>query len=429
MEQTAKDHLGRWQRPFFTVWAGQAVSLLGSSLVQFALVWWLTESTGSATILALATLMALLPNILIGPFAGTLVDRWNRRMVMIVADSSIALVSLLLAILFLTGHAQVWQVYLVMAIRSIGGAFHWPAMQASTSLMVPHKQMARIAGMNQSLSGLMTIAAPPLGAFLLAIIPVGAILMIDVSTAAVAVFILSLIHIPQPDKAPEPASGGGLNTMLQDMRAALRYVSSWTGLLMLGTIAMIINFLVTPAFSLVPILVTKRFNGQAMQLGIMNSAYGVGMLAGGLILTAWGGFHKKIYTSLAGLIGMGAGIVLMGIVPPQTFLFGVAAIAFVGIMNPIANGPLFAIFQTSIAPEMQGRVFALISSLSGLTSPISLLIAGPISDAFGVQVWYVAGGIACILMAVVALFIPPLLQIEEQGKNLGRELVAPAVVE
>ncbi len=427
MEQVAEDRLVNWQRRFFTIWSGQAVSLLGSNLVQFALIWWLTKSTGSATVLALATLVGMLPNILVGPFAGALVDRWNRRVVMIAADSIIALFSLFLAGLFLAGLAQVWMVFVVMAIRSIGGAFHWPAMQASTSLLVPHKQLARIAGMNQMLFGLMNIVAPPLGAYLMEILPMGSILMIDVGTAAFAVFALAMIRIPQPKKSPEPASGGGLNTMLRDMQSAFRYVAGWGGFMALAGIAMVVNFLATPAFSLVPILVTKHFNGEAMQLGLMNSVWGFGVVAGGLILSAWGGFRKKIYTSLAGLIGMGAGILLLGLIPSQAFLLGVLAIGCAGIMNPIANGPLFAIFQTSIAPEMQGRVFALISSLSGLISPISLLVAGPIADAWGVQVWYVAGGAMCILMAVVALFRPAILQIEEQAQNLSQELAVPAV--
>jgi DHA3 family macrolide efflux protein-like MFS transporter len=160
-----------WARRFFTIWTGQAFSLFGSQLVQFALVWWLTISTGSATVLATATLMAMLPQVLFSPFTGALVDRWNRRAIMLAADSVIALATLLLAALFASGAIQVWRLYAIMFIRSVGGAFHWPAMQASTTLMVPKDQLTRVAGMNQTLYGVMGIVAPPIGALLVSALP------------------------------------------------------------------------------------------------------------------------------------------------------------------------------------------------------------------------------------------------------------------
>ena len=156
-------------RAFFTIWTGQAFSLLGSNLVQFALVWWLTSSTGSATVLATATMVAILPGIVIGPFAGTLVDRWSRRWVMVVADGVIALTTLWAALLAWNGLLQPWHVYVIMFIRATAGGFHWPAMQASTSLMVPERLLSRVAGLNQTLYGLMQIAAPALGALLLSV--------------------------------------------------------------------------------------------------------------------------------------------------------------------------------------------------------------------------------------------------------------------
>ena len=149
----------RWKLPFFTIWTGQAFSLIGSNLVQFALVWWLTETTGSATILAVASIMAVLPQVFLGPIAGALVDRWNRRLVMIVADSVIALAVVVLAVLYALDAVQTWHIYVLMFIRAAGGAFHWPAMRASTSLMVPQKHLSRIAGLNQALFGVANIVS------------------------------------------------------------------------------------------------------------------------------------------------------------------------------------------------------------------------------------------------------------------------------
>src|SRR6266508_6925953 len=170
MENTSQHETGKWAGRFFFIWSGQALSLFGSALVQFALIWWLTQKSGSATVLAIATLVGMLPQIVIGPFAGALVDRWNRRIIMMVADGTIATFSLLLAYLFATGAVQIWHVYAVMAVRALGGAFHFPAMSASTPLMVPKEQLTRISGLNQALQGINSLAAPPLGAFLISVI-------------------------------------------------------------------------------------------------------------------------------------------------------------------------------------------------------------------------------------------------------------------
>jgi DHA3 family macrolide efflux protein-like MFS transporter len=416
-----------WQRAFFTFWTGQAFSLFGSSLVQFALIWWITQSTGSATLLATATLVGMLPQIVLGPFAGALVDRWKRKAVMIVADSSIALVSLALAGLFFTGRAQVWHVFVAMALRSLGGAFHWPAMAASTSLMVPNQHLARIAGMNQALNGVMGIIAPPVGAMALGFLPMGGVLLIDVATAAFAVLALVAVRVPEAAPAPRVSGEGTFSRMLRDVREGLGYVAKWPGLLALCSFAMLLNFLLTPAFSLLPLLVTRHYGGQALLLGELNSAMGLGVVGGGLILSAWGGFHKKIYTSLVGLVLMGAGTIVVGASPAGWVWLAVAGMALAGFANPIANGPLEAIFQASITPGMQGRVFGLISTGTSLISPISLLVAGPISDTVGIQAWYWVAGVSCIGIAAVMLFVPALQNIEEQGRSLRDSAASPVV--
>ncbi|MCI0521317.1 MAG: MFS transporter, partial [Chloroflexi bacterium] len=192
---TAADFQVNWKPRFFTIWGGQALSLVGSALVQFALVWWLTVETGSATILASASLVALLPQIFLGPFVGALVDRWNRRRIMIVADSGIALATVALMILFALERAEVWMIFVLAFVRSLGGAFHHPAMTASTSLMVPKEQLTRVAGLNQTLQGVIGIFAPPLGALLISLFPTQAILAIDIGTALLAIVPLLFILI------------------------------------------------------------------------------------------------------------------------------------------------------------------------------------------------------------------------------------------
>ncbi len=189
-----------WKTTFFTIWGGQALSLLGSQLVQFSLIWYLTVSTGSATVLATASLVAMLPGVILGPFIGTLVDRWNRRLIMLLADSLVALATIALAVLFALNVMSIWHIYVVMFIRSLAGSFHGNAMNASTSLMVPVEKLTHIQGINQMLTGGLNVVAAPLGALLLEMLPIQGILAIDVVTALFAILPLIFIQIPQPER-------------------------------------------------------------------------------------------------------------------------------------------------------------------------------------------------------------------------------------
>jgi MFS transporter, DHA3 family, macrolide efflux protein len=399
----------RWALTFFPIWIGQALSLLGSQVAQFGIVWWLTESTGSGTVLAIATLVGVVPGVLLGPLAGAYVDRWNRRRIMIAADTLSAVAAAVLAYLFWTGGIAIWHVYLIMFLRSIFGTFHFPAMQAATSLMVPHEQLARVAGLNQMLQGAMNIIAPPLGALLLVVLPLHGLMAIDVVTAALAVLPLLFARIPQPVRAAAEESAG---SVLREMRAGFRYVARWPGLLAVMGMAMVINFLLGPAFTLVPLLVTRYFGGGAFELSWMTSSWWVGVLVGGVILSAWGGFKSRMLTSLAALVAMGAGLLVTGVVPPQAFWVAVGALFFAGVMNSLCNGPLFALMQTVVTPEMQGRVFSLIGSLSSVMMPLGLAVAGPLSDVFGSQTWFAFGGAACVLLGIYGLFSPTVRGVE-----------------
>lgn len=404
----------KWAAPFFTIWTGQALSMVGSRAGGFALTWWLTRTSGSATILTTASMVMMLPHIFLGPFAGALVDRWNRQRVMIVADSFIALLSALLAVLFWTESLQIWHVYVIMFLRALGGAFHGPAMQASTSLMVPKDQLTRVGGMNQTLQGIMNIVTPPLGAFLMELMPLHAIMAIDVVTAAFAIGPLFFIHIPQPERKSQ-VRDEAKPSVWRDVVDGFRYLWHWKGMFMVLMLATLINMTINPGMSLLPILVQKHFQGGALQLGWMNSAWGIGMIAGGVILSAWGGFKSKVLTSMLAMIGMGLGFVLVGLSPADAFWMSIAGLALGGTMNPVVNGPLGALLQAVVAPELQGRVFTVLRSMSALAVPLGLAIGGPISDWLGVQVWFVIGGLICIAASVAMLLTPAVMNLESHG--------------
>jgi DHA3 family macrolide efflux protein-like MFS transporter len=180
----------------------------------------------------------------------------------------------------------------------------------------------------------------------------------------------------------------------------------------IAMMAVLINMLLSPAFSLLPILVAEHFAGDALRLGGMQSAMGLGVVVGGVVLGAWGGFKRRILTSMTGLLLLGVAVFAIGVLPASLFTGATGAIFVVGLMMPIVNGPIMAVMQTTVAPEVQGRVFTLLRSAAGAMSPVGLVIAGPIADWVGVQTWYIAGGIVCSLMGVVGFFIPAIAQIE-----------------
>jgi MFS transporter, DHA3 family, macrolide efflux protein len=404
-----------WRVTFFTIWLGQAASLLGSSIVQFALVWWLTLQTGSATVLAIASLVGVVPTIVLGPFAGALVDRLNRRLVMIVADGGIATATALLIVIYVLGWMQPWHVYVILFLRAIGGTFHWPAMQASTSMLVPKDQLTRIGGMNQTLSGLMSIVSPPLGALVVSVLPLYGALGIDIVTALIAISTLLFITIPQPTLSGIAPAGHPLRILLQDVSVGFRYVVRWQGLLILVTMFSVINMVSSPIGALLPLLVKRIFSGGPLQLGSIESVWGLGIILGGLGLSAWGGFKRRMLTTILGLFGQGVGIMVIGLAPSSGFWLVLVGIFVIGVMNSLTNGPLLAVMQATVAPEVQGRVFTTMGSLSSLLTPVGLALAGPLSDALGLRIWYIITAVLCIGGAAMALLVPAVRNFEKEA--------------
>ncbi len=416
MNNQEQSLLQNWAVRFFTIFTGQALSLFGSSLVQFALIWYLTQKTGSATVLATASLFAMLPQILLGPIAGTVVDRGNRRVIMIASDALIALSTLLLAYLFWMGRVEIWHIYAISVIRSTGGAFHYPAMAASTTLMVPKEHLARVSGANQAIQGLVSIVAPPVAAFLVAVMPTQNILMIDIFTALMGITPLLFFTVPQPPRAAHLESVPR-KSFMHDLAAGFKYMAAWPGLLMLGLMATLLNFLLAPTGALTPLLVTKYFGKGAIELGGLESFFGIGMIIGGVALGIWGGFKRKIVTSLLAICLFSIAILGIAAAPPNMFWIMVAAQFMIGLMLPMANGPIHALFQSLVEPDMQGRVMSLIGSVAQAMMPISLLVAGPVSDATGLQTWFWVAGIACIVVSLGGFFVPALYNIEENHQK------------
>lgn len=283
------DSPATWLGNYLPMWIGQALSLVGSALVQFALVWYVTKETGSATVLATATTAALVPNIVLGPFVGALVDRWDRKLVMIFADLAVALATAVLAVLFAFGLIQLWHIYIILFIRSMGGIFQSPARTASISLMVPKDQLTRLGGINQALDGLISIFSPALGALLLELLPIQWVLAVDFITAVIAIgLLIFFVKVPKPRTIKETELITP-KTLLKDVREGFQYIFSWPGLFIIIMTASVLNLFLAPASNLLPLYVTQYFKKGAQELAWLQASMGIGAIVGGALLGFWGG--------------------------------------------------------------------------------------------------------------------------------------------
>jgi DHA3 family macrolide efflux protein-like MFS transporter len=262
--------------------------------------------------------------------------------------------------------------------------------------------------------GVVNIVSPPLGALLINWLPLHGIMGIDVVSAAFAVLPLLFIDIPQPER---PATATVKSSVWTEMREGLRYVWNWPGLRMMFFLPPLLKITLMPAISLIPILVTQHYGGGALELGWMNAIWGVGMVIGGLLLSAWGGFRRRIVTSLTGLTGVGVGALIVGLSSTTALDMGLGGMLIVGLMLALTDGPLMALLQTIVPQDKQGRVFAVVMSAANLATPVGMAIGGPISDTFGVHTLYILSGVTCIGTALIAFLTPTVMKIEDNHEE------------
>lgn len=402
-----------WRRTFAVIFTGQAFSLLGSAAVNFALVWWLAVETGSTAILAYASVAAILPQGLLGPLGGPFVDRWDRRRTMILADLFIALTSVVLIVVFALEWASVGVVVVIIALRSLGAAFHTPASQAAVPMYVPADQLMRVAGWNFFLSSGVAMAGPVLGAFLMGIAPMTAVIAIDIGGALLAVGSLLLVRIPHPESQAEKTSQGGF---IADFTA--EFVEGWRelvrikGILWLTVILTVVTLLYMPLNALFPLMTLAHFGRGALSASVVEVAFGAGMLVGSLAI---GGMSSRIpATKLIGggicLVGLMLGV--SGLLPSSAFWAFVVFCVVMGISVPLFGAPLTAMFQMLIDSAKLGRVMSLYTTSALLAAVPGLLLAGPLAEKTGVALWFVISGAAVLLTGVLPWVIPAVRRLD-----------------
>jgi MFS family permease len=372
-------------RSFVVLWLGQVVSLLGSSLTSFALGVFVYQRTGSATLFAFILLTTTLPGIVFAPLAGALVDRWNRRSAMLLSDCVAGLSTLAVALLILTGRFEIWHIYLATAVSSLFGAFRWPALSASITLLVPKQQLGRANGMIQLAYAIVQIISPVLGAVLLVQIEIRGLVLFDFATFVFAVLTLLSIHIPKPAVTAEGAARKG--TLVQEALAGWTYITARPGLLGLLILYAIANFYI----GIIQVLITPMVLGftSVETLGTILSIAGAGMLIGSVLMSIWGGPKRRIYGIISGGLLQGLAL-LVGGLQPSVPLIAAAAFAFL-FTSPIILGCSQTIWQSKVAPDLQGRVFALRTAIASSSVPFAYLVAGPLADRV-FNPWLVANG-------------------------------------
>lgn len=391
-----------WKRSFFTIWAGQAVSLITSSVLQMAIIWYLTDTTGSALVLSMATMVGFLPQAVLGAIIGVWVDRWNRKWVMIGADLVIAAAGVILAIISLTADLPIWVVMIVLFIRSIGTAFHTPALGAVTPLLVPEEQLTKCAGYTQAIQSASFILSPAIAAFLYAAWDLNAIIAIDVIGALIASISVAIVYIPkQKDRAESEKSS--FFTEAKEGYNALRQTKGLFALLWIGTLYALVFM---PISALFPLMSMSYFGGTTFHASIVEIVFAAGILIGGLLLGVSGGFKNRSLSIIFSISLMGIALLISGLLPINGFLFFVVCSALMGFSSPFYNGVQTALIQEKIQPEYLGRVFGLMGSLMSFSMPIGLILSGIFADQLGIQNWFMLSGVCILGIALLCALIP-----------------------
>ncbi|MFV0468214.1 MAG: MFS transporter [Dysgonomonas sp.] len=401
--------MNNWKRIFSIIWAGQFFSILSSTIVSFAIILWLSFETGSAETLALAAIASMLPQSLIGLFAGVYVDRWDRKKVMIGADSFIALCTLAMAAMFYFDSVEVWYIYILLGLRSVGSAFHTPAMEASVPLLAPESELTRIAGINQIIFSVCNIAGPALGALFITVMDISQVLLLDVAGAAIACLSLLFVTIPNPQKESKHE-----RHIWREMKVGLLAVTSRRGINLMFLFSILAMFCIMPVSILFPLMTLNHFMGNAYQMSVIEAVWGVGMFLGGLFL----GFNQKKLNKPALInlmyILIGVTFALSGLLPPHGFVWFAVLTAIGGIGGSVYYSAFMALIQEKIDPAKLGRVFSMFMSVSQLPSMIGLLGTGFLADSLGLPNTFIIGGFTIVLIGIVSFLFPSVMELDKK---------------
>ena len=390
----------RWLAVIVTIWAGQAISIVTSYAAGYAAVWYVTETTGSAAMLSLANIFAALPIGLIAPFAGVVADKHNRKAIMVVADLSVGIVSLIMGFLIVGGALSFAALMVFVVARSVAMAFHGPAMMATLPLLVPEKHLLRINVLDQVLISIASIGAPAFGIFLYETVGFHTVMFLDFFGALAAVTGLMLA------KVPTVRDESAMNQhVLANLRDGWRAVSATRGLVVVVFGVSLVMLVSGPLSALFPLMTYNHFAGGGFEVALAEAVFGGGALVGAGILVAWGGGRKLARLIVVATLIVGVTTVGCGLLPSSLFPVFLVLIAVMAVACAWFNGPLSTLMQKGVPPEKLGRAMSLITALFGLASPIGIALGGALAEAVGIAPLYVIDGVLCLLVGT-AMYLP-----------------------
>ncbi|MDD4238977.1 MAG: MFS transporter [Desulfotomaculaceae bacterium] len=399
-----------WKKNIILFLVSQNVSLFGSSLVQYAIMWYITLETQSGVMMTIAIVCGFLPTFFLSPFAGVWADRYNRKALIILSDSFIAIATLVLAILFLMGYQMLWLLFVMSALRALGTAIQMPAIGAFLPQLVPEDKLTKVNATNSSIQSLVMLVSPMLSGALLTLSTIETIFFIDVITAILAVLTLLLfLHVPAHAKALEKQT----TSYFADMSKGFAYIKNHAYVKSFFFFCAIFMVLVAPAAFLTPLQVTRSFGNDVWRLTAIEITFSVGMMVGGILMASWGGFINKVHTMTLSCLAIGACTFALGVIP--NFGIYLAIMVLVGISMPIFNVPSTVLLQEKVEGDYLGRVFGVLGMISSVMMPMGMLVFGPLADIIKIE-WLLMG--TGLLLFIQGFFLLGNKVLLEAGKPI-----------
>ncbi|PHC45982.1 MFS transporter [Bacillus toyonensis] len=382
-----------WRMNIILFLTAQTISLFGSSLVQYAIIWYITLTTSSGAMLTISTVCGFLPQIAISLFAGVWIDRYDRKKMIMLSDGIIAIATLILAILFLTGYKSIWMLFIVLLIRSAGTGVQTPAVNALIPQIVPKDYLMKVNGINSSITSLIMFLSPAVSAVILSVTSIETTFFIDVITAIIGISIMFIIQVEGHANV-----GVKQKSNLQGIKEGFAYLKENVCMKRLLVLLIIIMILISPAAFLTPLMVTRSFGAEMWRVTASEMTFSAGAAAGGVLIAAWGGFRNRMHTTALACALYGLLMVGLGIAP--VFIMYLVFNFLIGITMPCFNTPVTVLLQEKVDPVMHGRMFSLVQIANSCALPLGMIIFGPLADVFSVEVLLIYAGIFVLFCAM-----------------------------
>jgi DHA3 family macrolide efflux protein-like MFS transporter len=395
-----QDILTRWKRQVSIFLVGQTVTTFGSYLVQYAIMWHLTLTTKSGLVLALAAIFGFLPQAIVSIFAGVWADRVNRKMMIIVSDSAIALATLGLALLMLSGMDDLWLIYLVMAVRSVGAGVQMPAISALLPQIVPNEKLMQINGINSSIQSSLGLLAPIAAAAVYANMSIVAIFFIDFVTAVIGLSLLALVSVPTLARALDADKP----SYFTDLKDGISYIFSHELVRWVMAIFGIVFLLIVAPSNLSPLMLVRTFGSEVWMLTVLELSFGIGMVAGGALMAILAAKLNRIWAIIGTSIIFGLLAIAMGFTTNLILFFSL--FFFIGLAVPAFSTSAMTLLQETVEPERQGRVFGFVGIVMSVAMPLGMAALGPLADVVSVELLLIVTGAATVVIALIAITVP-----------------------